>query len=320
MSVQTWTPRPELVGARWSSAVRCIAKAEYQALGVPGDPNAQAHLADAFARGVNAADNWVRQIAENYRLIGQQILTEVPIAWGPGNVWHGHADIVIPDEQRVLEAYHSVGGEFRAEKALQVAFYARKLGPGYTAELHALDTTKLVPDDGGFEITSYQVDVDGLADQVNYIEEAVIAAHAAGEVNLDDRVGDGPDHPECKQCPFREACWADFEPTVMNLPDLANALDRLVLAQANARHLKTAHEEADELVRELKAGLRPYVRPGETLRAGGIQVKRVHTAPRKGFKLTDYLKAGHQLTPTMRDFATESDHEGERWYVKRVSE
>lgn len=318
--VQFWrpVPRPELVGARWSTAVRCVAKAEYQALGFKGDANAQLALADAFARGINAADNWVEQMRRNYGIAGLAIETEVPISWGPNGIWTGHADIVVPGDKLVLEAYHSVGGDFRQEKALQVAFYARKLGPDYRAMLQALDTTKLIGEHG-FEMTSYAVDVDGLGPTVDDMERRIMQAYADGEVNGADRVGDSPEHPECKMCQFRETCWEDFRPQpVEDVPELIDWLDRLVLAQANSRALREAHAEAESLVRELRSLVRPYIQPGQTIKAGEILAKRILTAPRRGFRLTDYLKAGHPLTPTMADFATESDHEGERWYIKRT--
>lgn len=305
-------------GARWSSAVRCIARAEYQALGTPGDEEALAFLRDPFARGVNAAENWVQQLERNAEAAGQVVYREVEVPWGPGGIWTGHADAVITPDEMVLEAYHSRGGEFREEKALQVAFYARKLGPTYRAMLVALDTSEMTVD-GGFEMTTYPVEIEGLLDQLDFIESAVIGAYAEGRVDPEHKVGSSPDHPECKSCVFRETCWADYTPPpIEELPAMADVLDRLVMAQSNVAHMGAAYQVAKDLVADLYSQVRPYVPLGETRQAGGIEIRRTPVAPRKSFRLTDYLKAGHTLDETMQPFARESENVGERWSVKRV--
>lgn len=321
--------RPDLVGARWSSAVRCIARAEYQALGIQGDDDATFFLTEAFARGVNAADNWVQARKRYHEAIGDKFYTEVEIPWGPLGRWTGHADAVIisPGSEHpklVVECYHSSKGEFREEKALQVAFYAHKLSESeprgsapYEAMLVALNTGAL--GDEGFETTPYAVDVQGLLPRVREIEAKIALAYAEEMVNLDDRVGDGPHHSECKSCPFREHCWADYEPpSIEENAAMADVLDRLILAQSNAAHLRAASDEAADLVRALKDQVRPFTVPGKPVQAGGIMVSRTLTAPRKSFRVTDYLKAGHHLTPTMLDFARESAEPGERWTIKRL--
>lgn len=313
--------RPELKGARWSSAVRCVAKAEYQALGIMGEHLAtgQPHpLQEAFTRGVSAAENWIEAQERLCDEQGKTLYREVEVAWGPGSIWTGHADAVIMPDALVMEAYHSIGGKFVEAKALQAAFYALKLGPEYRAMLCALDPTN-IDIDGGYVVTPYRVDVDGKMPEVAAIEAAIEAAYEAGEVNPADKVGDSPDHGECRTCEFREACWFDYTPpTLEERTDLLDLLERVALAQSNYYYAKTAQDEAGDVLRHLKDELRPFTKPGVPLRGGGVQVTRALVEPRKSFKLTDYLRAGFPITPEMEDYANEAPEPGERWYVKRV--
>lgn len=310
--------RSDLVGARWSSAVRCIARAEYQGIGIKGDPEADAYLRQFFDRGVNAAENWIEDQERRALKLGKQIHREVPVPWGPNGMWTGHADAVLEPDHLVMEAYHAVGCEYRDEKALQVTQYARKLGPEYTAMLVALDTTEL-HEDGGFAFQPYAVDVEALSPRCQEIEDRIIAAWTEDAVNPDDRVGESPYDSECRHCPFREACWWDWSPpSIEESAELAARIDALVQARAHRDALKATYEDAADLVRGLQDELRPAVGNGQTVVAGGISVRRVETAPRKGFKFSDYVRAGHLVTPTMRDFATEASEPGERWYVKRL--
>lgn len=310
--------REDLKGARWSSAVRCIARAEFQALEIQGDEDAHSPLHDAFARGVNAADNWVSQQAILCQEQGKELYREVEVSWGPEGRWTGHADAVITPDEVVMEAYHSVGGVFQEHKGLQAAFYAHKLGPSYRAMLAALDTTD-VGIDGGFAVTLYPVDVTGLRERFEDIEARVVAAYLAGAVNFADRAEDSPAGKECEHCAFRGPCWAGYEyPLPEEVPELADLLDRLALAQSNRAHIDAAALEAKQDVYSLRDEIRQYLPTGRVVSAGGVQVKRVETAPRRSFKLGDYLKAGHVMTGPMREFARESDRPGERWYVTRV--
>lgn len=309
--------RLELKGARWSSAVRCIAKAEYQALGVKGDEAAQDFLIDAFVRGVNAADAWIASQAQLSFDQGKTLVAEQPIPWGPDGIWTGHADAILLEDEVVVEAYHAVGGVFREEKALQAAGYALRLGDGARAMLAVLDTTD-VDEDEGFAVTMYPIDVEGLRPQVEAIEQAVTRAYLAGAVNPADKVGDTPMHRECQGCQFREPCWEGWvPPDPVEVPDLELHLSKLATLRSERSHVRARTKELDEEIDSYQDEIRPYALPGIPVRAGGVEVVRKVMAPRTSFRLSAYLKAGHPLTYPMESFVSESEHEGERWSVVR---
>lgn len=303
MSVDT----RNLSGARASSAVRCIAKAEHEALGTPRDEEAQQWLEKHFRRGVNVGRAWASSAKGNVTL-------EAEIPWGLG--WVGHADLLNHDDRIVYEAYHAAGGAFREEKALQAAFYADELGPEWKAELVVIDTTD-VSDEDGFAVQGYEINVDGLRDHVRDIKARVVAAVQDGSVNPADRVGDSPHHSECFSCPFRSHCWDGWQPPspdeVVGLEDLVEQYRIVDGDLAGASQKKASLERQRD---ELRDAIRPYTRVGVPLDAGtGVTIRRTEVAGRVSVRLGDFRKAGYQIPEELEPFVSESKP-SERWRVE----
>lgn len=308
--------RTDLKGARWSSATRCIARAEHEALGSPRDDEAQTFLQDAFVRGVSAADAWVDRQRKLTLENGKTLIPEFVVAWGPEEFgWEGHADAVIVEDKLVIEAYHAKGGTFRKEKALQAAGYAHQMGKTWRAMLAVLDTTD-VTEDGGFHVTYYPLEVEALAVETDEIMRKVSTAALAGKWNPEHRVADNPGHNECRNCPFRATCWEDYVPELpVFTPELDDLATRLAAKQSERAHAKATCNALDEEVDDLRAQLRPFVPAGTAVIAGGVQIKRIETAPRRTFRFAAYEGAGNIVTPSMLDFMNEASETGERWYV-----
>lgn len=311
--------RPELTGARLSSAVRCAARAEHEALGTPRDEFATTLLDDAFVRGVNIAKAWVRDQKALTAAAGKTLIEEAEIPWGPPEYgWTGHADALILEDKLVIEAYHAKGGTFRRNKALQAVAYASQLGPDYRAMLAVLDSTD-IDEEEGFRVTLIPLDVDELKVEALLIMSLVVIAYAKGEWNPADRIADTPADSECRHCPFREPCWADWVPPEPDYaPELDDTAATLVRLQSDRARLKLELDQVDERVRIVRDELRPWTRPGVPLIAGGASIKRIETAPRRTFRFAAYEGAGHIVTPTMRDFLSEAAETGERWYVGKA--
>jgi hypothetical protein len=304
-----------LAGARWSSAVRCIARAEFQALGIKGDEHAQSYLADAFVRGVNAAEVWLASQKVLTESLGKNLVSEAEVPWGPGGIWTGHADALIMEDHVVIEAYHSVDGKFRDEKALQAAGYALRLGDDWRAMLAALDTTE-VDEDLGFAVTMYPVDAHGLKHRVEEIEERVTAAYEAGRVNPDDKVGSDPWHRECQSCPFRDPCWAGWQrPSPVDVPGATDDFLKLASLHSKRAHEKAALDATELEIDEVRDRLRPLIPPAIPTTAGGVEIKRTLIAPRVTFRLSGYLAAGHVPSLEMEAFTNHSEKYGERWKI-----
>lgn len=312
--------RTDLTGARLSSAVRCVARAEHEALGSPRDENAQTFLQEHFVRGVNVAKAWVRDQEELTRAEGKSLIAEMPIPWGPPELgWEGHADAVLLDDKVVIEAYHAKGGDFRRNKALQAAAYASLLGPEWRAMLAVLDSTD-IDEDEGFAVTMIPLEVPVLALETTAIMARVVAAVAEGAWNPDDRIAETPADNECRHCPFREVCWAGWEPPVPDyMPELDDLAADLARLQSSRAHARAQVDDYDVQIEQARNELRPYMRPGVPLQAGGVNIKRLEIAPRRTFRFAAYADAGHLVTPTMREFIKESREPGERWYVGKAS-
>lgn len=304
MSVDT----RNLSGARASSAVRCIAKAEHEALGTPRDEEAQQWLEKHFRRGVNVGRAWANGLPGN-------VSREQEIPWGLG--WVAHADAADFDTKTIYEAYHAAGGVFREVKALQAAFYADALGPEWRAELAVIDTTD-VSDEDGFAVQPYEINVDGLRDRVRDIKQRVVAAVEAGAVNMADRCSDTPNNSECASCPFKQACWADWRPPapseVVGLEDKFEELriteDDLYHAEQKAKLIKGRRDGLREQVRE-------YLEPGIPVQSGDTVVTISEVAGRVTVKLSDFTKAGNQIPDQLAPFVSVGKSH-ERWKIEKV--
>lgn len=308
MSIDTRNLR----GARASSAVRCIAKAEHEALGTSRDDENQAWLEKHFRRGVNVGRAWAAGFKAQHQY-PSEVELEAEIPWGLS--WVGHADAVDFEHKMVYEVYHAAGGEFREAKALQAALYADSLGPEFGAELQVIDSTN-VSDEEGFAVQPYEINVDGLRDRVRDIKDRVVAAVQDGSVNPNDRVGDSPHHSECFSCPFRSHCWDGWQPPqpdeVVGLEDLVEQYRIVDGDLAGASQKKASLERQRD---ELRDAIRPYTRVGIPLDAGtGITIRRTEVAGRISVKLGDFRKAGYQIPSELEPFVSESKP-SERWKV-----
>lgn len=301
-----------LVGARASSAVRCIAKAEHEALNTPRDEDAQQFLQKHFRRGVNVGRAWASAREHEWGGL-HQIESEAEIPWGLG--WVGHADLLDRTDKVVFEAYHAAGGAFREEKALQAAFYADELGPEWTAELAVIDTTE-VSDEEGFAVQPYEINIDGLRDRVRGIKARVVAAVEAGAMNPADKVGDSPLHSECRECPFKAACWADWQPkTPSEVPGLETSFDALRIVQSDLHHAEAKVAELKRMRDEYRDEVREYLPIGVPAVSGGTLIRRSEVAGRVSVKLGDFTKAGFSLPAELAPFVSEGKP-SERWKVE----
>lgn len=299
-----------LSGARASSAVRCIARAEHEALGTIGDPEAQAWLQKHFKRGVNVGKAWASGMVASEDHNDFELEAEIP--WGLG--WTGHADLLDHRNHVVWEAYHAAGGAFREEKALQAAFYADEKGPDWKAFLAVIDTTD-VSDEEGFAVQPYEINVDGLRERVRGIKARVVAAVEAGAVNMDDRVGDSPHHAECRSCPFSAVCHAGYvAPIPEDILGLESTFEELRITESDLHH----SEAKTRLIKERRDGLRDQVREylpaGQPVACGGTIIRRTEVAGRVTFKISDARKAGFQLPDELVPFVSEGKP-SERWKV-----
>jgi CRISPR/Cas system-associated exonuclease Cas4 (RecB family) len=287
-------------GARWSSAVRCVARATYQGLGIAGDEAAHAPLQRFFDRGASAADAWAITQQAKHEAAGKPFERERPIAWGLD--WEGHADAAKEDEKLIIEAYHSTTAEVVHAKALQAAGYADMSGPEWTAMLAVVDATDC-DIDLGFAVHLYPVDVDELRPEVRDIQTRVITAVQEGAVRDSDKIGDDPNHEECRTCPFREHCWADWVRPPIERLEGHDALGQEILnEQLEISRLKRELEAAEERRKLLRSTLDPYMTPGVEQIVGPVIVKKTMTAPRRSFKIAAYMDAGHPITPSMYEF------------------
>lgn len=301
----------EFTGARWSSAVRCVARATYQGLGVVGDEAALAPIKKYFGRGANAAEAWVITQEALHAAQGKPFERETPIPWGLE--WEGHADATKSDEKIVIEAYHSTTADVVHAKALQAAGYAHMLGREWRGMLSVIDTTDC-DIDLGFAVHAYPVDVDELRAEVEDVMTRVVTAVQEGAVRDSDKIGDDPNHEECRTCPFREQCWADWvRPPIERLEGYDALGQELLNEQLEISRLKRELEAAEERRKLLRETAAPFLEPGIEQIIGPVIVKRMMTKPRRGFSIANYLDAGHPITAAMEEFY--SAKPSERWTV-----
>lgn len=304
-----------LTGARASSAVRCITKAQHEALGTPRDDDQQAWLEKHFRRGVNVGKAWAAGVisADGSRV--NEYWLEAPVKWGLG--WEGHADLIDTERKIVYEAYHAAGGAFREEKALQAAFYADSLGPEYTAELAVIDTTD-VHDEEGFAVQPYEINVDGLRDRVRDIKQRVITAVEAGAWNPADRVSDTPHHSECRSCPFSATCFAGWEPPApQDVPGLEDKFEALRITESDLHHAEAQAKTVKQRRDLQREAIREYLEPGIPVTSGDTTIQITEVKGRTSVKLSDYQKAGNQIPDTLAPFIKHGKGH-ERWDVRKV--
>jgi hypothetical protein len=299
-----------LQGARASSAVRCIARAEFEGLGYERTDETPEFLQRAFKRGVNVGKAWAAGMVASEDHSDFEIEAEIP--WGLG--WTGHADLLDNRNHVVWEAYHAAGGAFREEKALQSAFYADEKGPDWKAFLAVVDTTD-VHDDEGFAVQPYEINVDGLREHVRDIKRRVVAAVEAGAVNPADKVGDTPFHQECRSCPFASTCWAGWQPPAPDeVPGLEADFDALRILGSDLHHAEAKVAEIKRMRDEKRDAIREYLPIGRAVVSGGIIIKRTEVAGRVSVKLGDFRKAGFDLPAELEPFVSEGKP-SERWKV-----
>jgi hypothetical protein len=303
-----------LTGARASSAVRCITKAQHEALGTPRDDEATQWLEKHFRRGVNVGRAWANSAAA---LIPGAIL-EAEVRWGPPEYgWVGHVDLLDPTNKRIYEAYHAAGGAFREEKALQAAFYADEFGPEWTAELAVIDTTD-VSDEDGFAVQPYEINVDGLRDRVRDIKHRVITAVEAGAWNPADRVSDTPHHSECRSCPFSATCHAGWQPPApQDIPGLEDKFEALRITESDLHHAEAQAKTVKQRRDLQREAIREFLEPGIPATSGDTTITVTEVKGRTSVKLGDFTKAGHQIPDELAPYVTIGKGH-ERWDVTKV--
>lgn len=303
-----------LTGARWSSAVRCPAKAEHEALNSPREENQPAWLDRAFSRGFHVGEAWA--MIQASRLENAERELEVP--WGPPEFgWRGHVDLADMNERVVYEAYHSKQHDFREEKALQAAGYAISLGADWRAVLVAIDATD-VDADGGFAIKPYPVEVDGLRERVLDIQARVVTAAALGEYNPADRISDTPNHAECKACPFSHICHAGYVPPAPEeIVGLEDKFEELRITDSDLHHAEARIKDIKGRQKGLREQVREYLTPGIPVTSGDTTVIVREVSGRTTFSVTDYTKAGNQIPDSLLPFVKHGKGH-ERWDVTKV--
>lgn len=309
----------ELSGARASSAVICVTRAQHEAIGTPRDDAMQDGLKRYFHRGRKVGLLWARILRDDLIAQGRdpaELIVEDECAWGLG--WVGHADLSDYGEKVVHEIYHAKGGAYREHKGWQAALYADSKGPEWRAELHVIDTSpdELENEDAGFSIQPYTVNVDGLRDRVESIKSRVIAAAQAGEWNPSDRVGTSPFDTECRSCVFARTCWDGWQPPepdeVVGLEDL---VEQYRIVDGDLAHASAKEASLKKQRDELRDAIRPYTRVGVPLDAGtGVTIRRTEVAGRISVKLGDFRKAGYEIPAELEPFVSESKS-SERWKV-----
>lgn len=302
-----------LTGARWSSAVRCVAKASHEGIGSPRDEDATHHLERFFRRGVNVGKAWALGKHAELTAEGHEVILEAEVPWGIG--WTGHVDLIDLTTKTAYETYHAAKGEFREVKALQIAGYCDELEGDWTAELAVVDTTD-VEDDSGFAVQPYEISVPGLRERVRDIKRRVIANVQAGEVDPADRVSDTPHHSECRSCVFAAICHANYRPPEPeSVPGLEDSFEALRITESDLHHAAAKVEEITARRDSLRDAIRPFTQVGVPVVSGGTLVKRSEVAGRVTFKLGDATKAGHQMPDTLAAFIKQGEP-SERWKVE----
>lgn len=300
----------DLSGARWSSAVRCRARAIYQGLHTPPDEAALGPIRKFFDRGANAAEAWVITQEAKYAAVGRPVERERAIVWGLD--WEGHADLSITEEKVIVEAYHSTTAEVLHAKALQAAGYATMSGREWRAMLAVIDATD-VDIDLGFGVYTFPVDVDELRAEVEEIMAAVVRGVQRGTVLPEDRVSDSPNHEECRTCPFREHCWADWvAPEIEELEGHELLGQEMLNETLEISRLRRELKDAETRRGALRETMAIYIPPGQERRVGPVIVKRSRST-RRSFSIAGYLDAGHPLVGVMEDFYTINS--SDRWTV-----
>lgn len=300
-----------LAGPRWSSAVVCSRRAVYEGLGLPREPYSPELLAifrrgrfigEAIARDLSAS------LAEQGRPVGQP---EREVPWPARDpIGVGHADYYVPDEAKIVEVVSAANGDLPAHKPLQAAGYALN-------DPEAQAAVVLVVEPSSFREQAHPVDLDGLADAVAAIEEAVLRGVRDGVLPERPAHVEHPGMRPCFDCPYRRECWKTWEPfPVGQLPErLHEELVELAeLEDEISRSKKIAHLE--ERRAEIRETLKGLMIEGGVYRGGGITVKWTAVAPRRVFRLADFEKTGHELPPDAAEFVSESGGY-DRWTVKR---
>jgi hypothetical protein len=292
--------------------VRCITKAQHEALGTPRDDEATQWLEKHFRRGVNVGKAWAAGLEGNIRL-------EHEVPWGPPEYgWVGHADAIDVDNLTVYEAYHAAGGAFREEKALQAAFYADSLGPAFKAELAVIDTTD-VSDEDGFAVQPYEINVDGLRDRVRDIKTRVVAAVEAGQWNPADRVSDTPHHSECRSCPFSATCHANWRaPDPVEIPGLEAQFEALRITESDLHHAEAQAKTVKQRRDLQREAIREFLEPGIPATSGDTTIIVSEVKGRTSVKLGDYQKAGYRIPDELAPYVTIGKGH-ERWDVTKVT-
>lgn len=301
--------RPELTGARWSSAVVCTRRAVYEHHGAPVTPVAP-EVEGWRWRGQVIGDAVQHAVVAQWRALGRRPVAELEIPWPPARPFaRAHADIWVPHERRMVEVKSAAGCVLNDSAVLQVVgqvvFHPR-----------AQYGTVLVIDPSSGEERQYPVNVDARADEVWARVEEVRAGVEDGV--LPDRVcrhpGDGP----ALMCDRVEHCFDGWvRPDINRLPGFGDLVRALADAEAACRREKKPPLEWVQKRDEIRARLRGVMEPGVEYVVNGWRLKRTEVAGSRAFRFTAMEKAGFALPLELEPFLTEGKGH-ERWIVEPV--
>lgn len=313
-----------LTGARASTAVRCMAAAEYQGLQIEGDPTRMDWLKNAgyLDRGLDLGEAWAIQQEKLLAAEGKTGIREHAAPWGPAEYgWETHADLAIMDDKVVWEVQVAAGGAVREEKLLQAAFGADVRGEDWKAALAIIDPGDVdARDVMKVHLIPIEMDgPDGLRVKVRDIQARVIAAVQAGAVNPADKVASKPTHGECFSCAFKEKCWEGYvPPEPVEMVGLEDKFEALRITdgdvEATERQLKTI-KERQKLQRD---GVLEFLEIGIPITSGDTTVTVREVRGRTTFSVTDYTKSGHQLPDQLLPFVKHGKGHL-RWDVTKVT-
>ncbi len=298
------TDTRDLTGARASSLVLCERKAVYEGVDAPR-AETDTRMERIFRRGRRIGQVIAEEIAEGMAEEGRAAILEREITWAAGT---GHADLFIPDDRHTIEIVSTAGAALPPHKPRQVAFYS----------MHDPDSdfaTVLSIDPSTNEEQAYPIDVETFVPELTAAVERVVhdirqeGGPRYARRALDAR-GDQVDSPAgfpCFNCPFREACWADWEPEPAGI--LPDDLHAVVTELADARDVlgrfkNVPHAEATR--DELQARLAGRLKPGVNYRIPGAfsKVRYSPVAGRRTFGLKAFEDAGHVLPEIAEPFVT----------------
>lgn len=310
------TAERTLTGPRASSLVICERRAVYEALDAPREPT-DPRMERIFKRGRRLGTMLAQEIADGMAAEGRVAEVEREVPWphiSPVGV--GHADVFIPDDAHTIEIVSTAGCELPSHKARQAAFYS-------FYDIDSTAATVLSIDYSTNEERAYPVDVGGLQDEIEESVDRFLHGVNGGQlprraIRPDGYQVESPSEWPCFDCPFRRACWANYEaePPGQLPEDLhASVIELADLEDRIARAAKLTGFEARR--DELRAQLGGRMRNGGRYRAPGIKsVHRTEVAGRRTFGLKAFEDAGHVLSPAAQEFvATGRGHD--RWYFTR---